>query len=213
VKILHEEKIGEGELGEVFQAEVELGGRRRMMAIKKYRDGTSFGRAEENAARAARNYKIFRQAGLRVFPTFRLGEDGRSILMTLGKEGNFFIFAPPGSQKRTISGIENFSAFLAKLEKELEKATTENLLIGLDAFFFIGKDKEGGKVELDFVFGDFDGVRQRKATDQGAALRANLLNGFAALRLLVINCVADPMIKSALLEELSERSSARLALL
>src|SRR3989344_5162189 len=90
VRVISERKIGGGIFADAKESIVEVGGRRRVFVVKEYvrkkKDGQYYGTGDPkvNALNSFFNYTKAKLAGLKVFPTCRIGEDGKSLLMTTG---------------------------------------------------------------------------------------------------------------------------------
>ncbi len=148
--------------GNIFYSNAEIGDRKRKFITKRYYD-------RKRAEKAFRNYSLAKKARLKVFPTFRIGEDKKSILMTTGfKENEICV----GSNIRTgmdldvlklakIEEIEDLEldTFLENFFNEGLKAAKSGLLLTLDdsAFFILSKNKP---TKIDFVLGDLDNLKE-----------------------------------------------------
>jgi len=176
VHVESETLITQGTFGDIFDTVVEIGGHRKKFIVKKY---TSIGRSEKSSilpeeyieemlrndtTMAFERYSLAKKAGLKVFPTFRIGEDEKSILMTTGFSDNEIcvgtnsMVSVKNFEKPLIQKIENVDQFLADFFAEGLKATQQGILLYFDVFFFILSKKEPTKV--DFLIGDFDNFSQ-----------------------------------------------------
>src|SRR3989338_1172027 len=87
IEIIKKTPLGGGAYGEISQVIVRVGNVDRTFVLKEFKDrGKS---AELFARRAFETHTKLKQAKLKVFPTYRLSEDGRSILMTSGHSEEF----------------------------------------------------------------------------------------------------------------------------
>ncbi len=161
VKVITETLIDGGIYGNIFDAVIEIGGHKKRMIIKRYLDESDHA-AKQEAQTAFNNYMAAKKAGLKIFPTFRIGDDQRSILMTTGfKDGNLCI----GNNSRKdirhfgaepLKRIEQTDKFFKDFFSEGLKAAREKLIIAADAPFLIISKAQPTK--LDYVIGDLDDV-------------------------------------------------------
>lgn len=167
VNIIEETLMNKGAFGEISDAVVEINGRQKRFVIKKYMYDTEE-IVEECTERAFRNYSLAKDAGLKVFPTFRLGEDKKSILMTTGFledqiciGSNNFLNIQDFNQT-FIGKIENEDEFLKSFFAEGLQAAKKGIIINDDVpFFIISKNKP---TKIDFVLGDLDNLRKASPT-------------------------------------------------
>lgn len=179
-RILSEEQIGHGSFGNVYETVLDIGGHRKRMAIKRFHDEGVSRDPEHEARIAMQNYETCKNAGLRVFPTCRLGRDERSILMTLGKADNLHVLG--GDEKRSVGKINNLSHFLDQLVANAHVAAEKGICLPFDAYFFVVKTIDDKSSELDFVVGDFDGVSTGyKNSGKHDMVRVILLENLAGL--------------------------------
>lgn len=171
VRIVDEEYIRSGIYGMIYRTDTLVSGRPRRFVIKKFKK--TLLSAQGNAERAFANYQRAKDAGLKVFATYRLGEDRKSILMT------------DGSGDSTVCLSNNITLpelGLSKIRDEAlpldlvdgiianaKKASEQKILIPNDAYFFL-YDRQAECT--DFVLGDLDTLG--KDVDSQHALRHNL---------------------------------------
>lgn len=174
VEIISETFIGKGAFGEVFDTVIKIGGKKRRLIRKRYFD-TLFANdrpsAIENIKSAVKHYSMAKNAGLKVFPTFRINEDQKSILMTTGfsddkicisrKEGNEFMSVTEFG-KPLIKEIRNLDEFISKLFAEGLKAIKNGISIFHDVPFIILSKEE--PTTIDFVLGDLDNLLEKEKT-------------------------------------------------
>ncbi len=162
LKILEEARINSGGYGIVFDALVEIGGHKKRFIIKKYYEN-KYEPAKESASKAFENYTLAKKAGLKVFPTFRIGEDGKSILMTSGFTENQICIGSNSDgtnvksfEEPLIKNIDNLDEFLRDYYTEGIKVIESNFSLAEDVpFFIVSKNKP---TKLDFVWGDLDNL-------------------------------------------------------
>lgn len=166
VHVLNEREIGSGVFGRVYESLVNVEGRNRKFVIKKFSE-TRNKSAKDSALNAFQNYNRAKEAGLKVFSTYRLGEDGTSILMTNGNSETTVCVggSDPNSflEKRGIPRISNiddvyFTDLAGKLFSQASIAANQGIALYEDAFFYLVDPNSGG---LDFVVGDLDMVNTR----------------------------------------------------
>jgi hypothetical protein len=156
VTILGEKEIGKGEFGVAYDAEVQIGSRKRHFVIKRYNTPSS---AQKEAARAVENWRRAKTAKLKVFPTYRLGEDGESILMTSANLdsqlciGNMSL-AGSGQEKLKVSHAQGTN-LIEQVFSQAMLASEQNIRFANDSLFFL-VNKETN--DLDFVIADMDNV-------------------------------------------------------
>ncbi len=164
VEIISEKKINGGNFGNIFDAVVEIGGHKKRFIIKKYL-ANEWRSATQRASFAFENYSRAKKAGLRVFLTFRIGEDNESILMTTGFKDNQICIGSKNHRRVTVESFgrpkikefSNLDRFLEEFFTEGLKAAHEGIEIYKDdvPFFILTKDEP---TEIDFVFGDMDNL-------------------------------------------------------
>lgn len=118
-------------------------------------------------------YKICKDAGLKVIPTYRVDVDKRIALMTdLNTNGRLALSAnnltaEVPNPREFISSISNIESFLDRLFVHASFAGRTHIAIPRDAYFFL-VDKDSSRQEnLDFLMGDFDDVTVRQPVDRG----------------------------------------------
>ena len=163
VYIVSEIPIDGGSFGKIFKTVIRVGNLEEMFIVKKYRsNGSIWGEegAQNSAQNAFKNYYLAKKAGLKVFPTFRIGEDKKSILMTAGFSDDSICIGSNTNkgiahfERPRIKEIENLGKFLTAIFTEGIKAANNNISLYDDIFFFIISKTEPTKI--DFVLGDLD---------------------------------------------------------
>lgn len=164
VQILGNKRIGVGDYGAVYEADVAIGNHIRKFAIKKFIPRLGINREEEFAARSIANYQLAKNAGLKVFPTYRLGEDRKTILMTNGNSDLVICLGSDKGSSLETRGMQripedetnsdNYRHLITGLFDQAIIATKHGLSLGhSDVFFYLVNIHTS---ELDFVLGDFD---------------------------------------------------------
>ena len=173
VRVVSETPITKGSFGKIFDTVIEKGGHKRRFIVKKYYNYTPDlpeynSTIKENAERALHNYTLAKNAGLKVFPTFRISEDGESILMTTGFSDNQICVGSNGGlnidklKQPLIEEIVNLDKFLVNFFIEGLKAAKNGISLHSDSFFFIfNKSKP---IKIDFILGDLDSLYKDKPT-------------------------------------------------
>ncbi|MBI3888718.1 hypothetical protein HY311_02910 [Candidatus Nomurabacteria bacterium] len=173
VKIISEIPIAEGSFGKIFDTVIEKGGHQKRFIVKKYFNYTPDlpkynYMVKESTQRAFHNYILAKNAGLKVFPTFRISEDGESILMTTGFSENQTCVGSNGGlnlstlEQLPIEEIENLDKFLTDFFAEGLKAAQKGIDVFRDVFFFILSNDVPTKI--DFVIGDLDNLKKVEPT-------------------------------------------------
>lgn len=183
------EHIGSGQIGDVYEAEINIGNKIKMFVIKKFKDieGVS---ATQHANEAFKGYKLAKEAKLKVFPTYRLGEDKESILMTRPNLGDYFVFSPGRDVPDKIRDAEiklskeDVSKIAHKVFEEAIKASNAGIELYFDSYFFILNKKT--TQDVDFLIGDFDNVK-KKTSDR--LLHENIMNAHYVLKCFVMECL------------------------
>jgi hypothetical protein len=182
--------IGRGSFGTVYEAVVTIGNHSRTMVLKKFREN-EVGTAEENALRAFRNYSRAKEAGLKVFPTYRLGEDQESILMSDGRSGVWFCAAGNNeTQPYRISTLTNLEQVVEQLTEQSILAAAADLNLREDMLFFtVQRDS---KSHLDFYFGDLDLLIRSAGRNRYSTQSENLVKIQEALENFIEKYVDNP---------------------
>jgi hypothetical protein len=168
--------LGRGGIGEVHEVLVDLNGKKFTMALKEFKN-PEYKRYYDNNMNqgtdpeiAFKHYQDAKKAGLKVFKTYRLSKDRKSILMTNGNDQKIICLGITDQDKKVwdevfegqerIKSIDNLDEFLNNLYEEVVKATKKNFDLGFDSVFFLIDRKT--KTHLDFVFGDMDGLEKKE---------------------------------------------------
>ena len=151
--------LGRGGFGGVSEAFVEVNDDNVGFAIKQYD-------SKDEAERAMKNYLEAKKAGLRVFPTCRISEDGLSLIMTTGHKPDWTCVGSNNSNAggsleslglSKMESIKNLDDFLEAYFGQAEIADRAGVVIFIDVpFFFVGRG--GVDSRLDFVLGDCDNL-------------------------------------------------------
>lgn len=188
-------KIGGGNFGDVHEVTAHLEGQSQRFVLKRFK-ANEYGSAAAHAQNALENYRQAKAAGLKVFGTYRLGEDGESILMTdPRRQGEVCVGANnDGSNSLAHFGepllepIESFKDFARKIFQEGAKAAQKGFCIPNDSLFFVVGVHRNPSPSLDFFLGDLDGLSsQPHLTD---LYQTNLRNMQEMLGVFIENNVA-----------------------
>ena len=171
VKIVDEEMISRGLYGNIFDATVDVQGHKRKFVIKKYvnrhkgiRHSSASLEPEECAKRAFENYNMLKREGMKVLNTFRIGEDGTSILMTPGISEEYDCASGNEYQEKyPINEIENFDEILETLFDAAILAAEKNIVFHHDAFFFTYKKQD--TTTMDYFLGDLDNIKNQSGEE------------------------------------------------
>ncbi len=165
VHILQKDNIGQGSYGTVYEVEAEVGGKKRTMALKDYTEGMapvytmSDQMFKEQAQRALARYGLAKKAGLKVFSTYRLEENGTRILMTNGNDDTFCLASNSETRFKelSIAHIEKFDDLVASIFAQAVLAGEKGMIFTEnDIFFFLISKTDTSKI--DFVLQDFDTI-------------------------------------------------------
>ena len=145
VRIDSERRIGGGVFGDTYEAQVTVGNHKRTFVIKRFRIVAGL-TPEENATEAMRNYDAAKKAGLKVFPTYRLGEDKKSILMTSGNTQDSVCIGTGGDSPKIedILGTrieqiadDDLHLLVDGVFSQAIQAGEHNIVLPADAYFFL----------------------------------------------------------------------------
>ena len=152
VPIARSEYESRGAYGTVYSVDVRMEWAKKTypFALKEFHPQKT-----EATQEALKNHRHAKLAGLKVWNTYRISEDGTSILMTDGDTDDWEILG----QKTTLSKekrdttlpFENFEVFLAEYYSQAQKAAQHGIGIAGDVPFL----KIRGH-NIDFVLGDVD---------------------------------------------------------
>lgn len=167
IEIKRRQRIGEGAYGTVdlVNCDVVRGEKRRPIAlvVKTYKD-SEFATNESDAQEALQNYNILKNAGLKVFPTCRISEDAKKIVMTSGmNDTTVCLGTNAGSstmddfQEQKLNMVNEFPHFLKEFFGQATIATEHDILLERDAYFLLVDTLSH---TLNFVLGDVDEVYQ-----------------------------------------------------
>lgn len=189
------DQISAGGLADIYMATVKLGDRSIPLIFKEYRAST----AEDNARRAFANYRIAKEAKLKVFTTFRLVREDDSylgIIMTNGTANETICLASNYSGPITVEdyGVEKLKTI--KNSKELIDgiftqailANEKSIYLDPDCFFFLVKN---GNPNIDFVIGDMDHVKKERGQEE-IRESETIHSAYVALESFFQNNILDP---------------------
>lgn len=158
----------------MYEVEVMVGRKKRLFVVKRFdKNGEN---AERYAREALANWKTAKEAGLKVFPTYRIGDDNRSVLMTEGGGGEKRMFIASNNSNlleahgasSLLAGITDARKLFLDLFMEAVKAAEHNIAVHNDAVFFLVPENEPCP-RVDFILGDTDCLKKeinRKSRDR-----------------------------------------------
>ncbi len=189
-----ERKIGSGRYGDVFEAQVTIGSRTEKFVLKRFKDP-----AELHAANAMRNYDVAKKAGLKVFHTYRFGEDNTTILMSTGNTDKAVCIGTnyDSPQVEELLGqkidnvdVEDFDNFVDMVLGQAVIAGDNNIDLHGDAFlYFVDR---ATRTKLDFVIGDLDNVSEGKTYAHANGLKRNLDGALTSLKHFISQNFKEP---------------------
>jgi len=154
---------------------------RTIELVKKSFDNTS---QPENAFE---NYRIAKEAGLKVVPTYRLEDGGTSIYMTNLAAGDRVAITGNNTIPEKASGFsyeklpDNFNNFLSSYFEQATIATLRGLKLYADMPMFTFDTSNSEDIELDFFIADFDtyiaDVSSEKTADELIHINLDQLQG------------------------------------
>lgn len=187
--------IAEGANGIIYLVNVKFGTKdrikERVMIYKYYK-------VPRKAKEIFSKYKILRQKGLSVFPTFRLDEEEKGIFMTdVSVNGKVCLSANGclGEGKNTtlekfgfnrLNKINNFRGLVSSLFDEAVKAGEFGVYLDNHAWFFISNQEDLTK--WNFIIADLDRVIINYNQD---CVHRNLENAYDAINEFVIDNVVQ----------------------
>jgi hypothetical protein len=135
------------------------------------------------------NHRMAKRAGLKVWNTYRIAKDKKSVLMSTGHaEGWKLIGDYNKLDQKECSDflpINDFESFLDSYYSEAEKAAKNQICIAGDVpFFRVRKDK------LDFVLGDMDNLLPSKENED-LLMKSNFQNMHSRLTVFFENNFGD----------------------
>jgi len=142
------ERESGGAFGTVYAVDVQLPGvkEKHQFALKELHSPNP---------NVIKNYNRAKEAGLRVWKTYRVSEDNKSILMSVGSSEGWRLMGENSKlteqERADFLPITNFDSFLNTYYKDAIKAADHKISIAGDVPFFRVK-----KDQLDFVLGDLD---------------------------------------------------------
>ncbi|MBP6888670.1 MAG: hypothetical protein KBC21_03115 [Candidatus Pacebacteria bacterium] len=202
VKILNKYPIGGGMRGDVYEAEVMVGNRTKKFIIKDFVDfdlhlphETQHITAKQSAENALLNHGLAQEAGLRTLATYRLEENGKSILMSDARiEGKVLIDTNSRDRKgleshglEKLDKIEHFDELLEEIIEEAYKASNHGLVLWGDALFFLVDPDQG---VVDFVVGDYDSLSYQARSK----LEVSISRSLKSLSTFITYNVKDPQL-------------------
>ena len=149
-KVVRKEKLGEGDFAPVYTTEIWKDGVKYLFAVKDYGE-------EIETLRAFEGYLMAKAAGLTVFPTVRISEDHKQLIMTLGTDENFFLVGKNSEYEwNRVEEISNIEDIIEKMEKDVLKASKNKIIIPQDAQFFVVEKSNPNNAT--YILGDYDFV-------------------------------------------------------
>lgn len=163
VRVMSEALINKGAFGNIFDTVIKIGHLEKRFIVKKYVQSDEYSN-KDSAKQALRKYALVKGAGLKVFPTFRIGEDETSILMTTGFSkdqiciGSNNHFNVVHFKRPLIEKVIDEDKFLSTFFAEGLKAVKNGIKIYMDVVFFVLSKNEPTKI--DFVLADLDNLHR-----------------------------------------------------
>jgi hypothetical protein len=196
VLINNEVKISEGRFGTIYEADISVGSQKKRFVLKRFKGSKEF--AEEHANTAIQNYELAKGAGLKVFTTYRLGADKRTVLMTNGTTDTDFCIGSnkesPKIEEALGGKINNLSsdAFIYLIDGVFSQALLaeqKNIILPNDAYFFL-IDK-ASKSKVDFIIGDLDTIAKKSDTEPERIIN-NVSYAMLSLQGFILRNINDP---------------------
>ena len=177
VRIVNEEKIGEGKFGIVSQVETDIAKdgatKRRSFVTKQFKPLDDPAQISLNAEQSLRGYNLAKEADLKVFPTYRLNKDKSMAIMTMGtrvgrqEEGGApWVLLAQAEKSHTLQGLKqqliskndepSVKELMTQLIAESRKAADKNIYVPADAYFLLVKGNQTEGHQFDYVIGDYD---------------------------------------------------------
>ena len=137
------------------------------MVIKRYQDeGVD---ATKDFIKSYKNYKAIYKAGIPTWDTYRINEENKLALMTLGaKEGQILITANDYRDRpememfklNPVKQIQNLDEFIARISMIFKKASLHGFRLRTDMYGLVFKPQgnKAGVYELDVLISDLDGL-------------------------------------------------------
>ncbi|MDO8493434.1 MAG: hypothetical protein Q7S19_02710 [bacterium] len=178
VEIVKKEELGRGEFGVASSVAIEAGKHKFPFVLKEYK-------SEVSAKDELQKYLDAKEAGLKVFPTFRISEDGKKAIMTTGHTPEWVCI---GSNNENVGGSleslglakiksieeKSFDDFLKNFFEQAVVASKDKFSLPYDAPFFFTQRNATENVKIDFVLGDLGQVGKNLSGDDDK--RRNMKN-------------------------------------
>lgn len=159
------EWLGEGRRAQVHQTQLTVerneNERTVTLALKKYPYAKPF-----ELERMQHVHSILKKHNIPVLTTFRIDVNENTIAMTDWTDGHKYVVGSVNTGSReemrtidTVSAINNFESFCIHLFEAAMQAARQKIRIHRDGYFF-RCPRAGGDIELEFVIGDFDNVKE-----------------------------------------------------
>ena len=192
VEITNKKHLFRGGMGSIYLVETQQGTKKRNYILKEF--GNS-----DAANSAIHNYQLLKNAGLKVFPTYRKEKDGKSILMTNAHTENSVCLSSNYDDDSTleyfgekpIETLANPERLFNQVFEQIDRANKNGIRLIKDTLVFFVPRKQKKAVEVEFLFGDTDLVSQHTKLTQ-IDLAENLFSARQALRTLLKNNVNHP---------------------
>lgn len=178
VELTKKEELGKGAFGTASSVAIETGKHKFPFVLKEYNN-------ELSAKDELQKYIDAKEAGFKVFPTFRISEDGKKVIMTTGHTNEWVCI---GSNNENVGGsleslglskiksldTEGFDSFLKNYFNQAVIAAQNKFSVAFDAPFFLTERNNKDNVKIDFVLGDLGQVGKNLSGDDDR--RRNMKN-------------------------------------
>lgn len=155
-----------GGFGVVYAVDVQIPGddKKYPFVLKEFH-GAGTESAKKDARAALLNHRLAKQAGLKVWNTYRISENEDSILMTSGNAEEWQIIGDfsrlSAEQHSELLQIKNFTEFLQGYYQEAVRAAKQGIIIASDVPFFRVQNNK-----IDFILGDLDQLEVSEKPEQ-----------------------------------------------
>jgi hypothetical protein len=212
LELTKKEELGRGAFGVASSVAIETGKHKFPFVLKEYNNAVS-------AYDELERYLAVKEAGFKVFPTFRVSEDGMKAIMTTGHTPEWVCI---GSNNENVGGsleslglpklksldVESFDGLLKKYFEQANTAAEKNFILAFDAPFFFTERKKTENSKIDFVLGDLGQVgKSISLSDYKMRDRRNVTSLKVALTDFIKRNLEDP---KPYLEKINETAKLKL---
>jgi hypothetical protein len=174
--------LGKGASGGIVkEIEIKKGSHIKNFAVKDFSHlKTNYSTPIRIVKREYDSYLVSKEAGLKVFPTFRISEDNLKLLMTLGNTKDFLLIGKDSDiEFNKVEEISNLKEVISSIKENIQKAVKAFIELSWDSYFFI--INKNNPTQVDFITGDFGGIDKDEKVPSETLLELNMVQAQVAL--------------------------------